>query len=296
MRILLNAAVALCCLMISARADEQSPEQASIAFVRTYFQLWSSSNASALGYMNGVFPDKITYFDRTLDHAALMKIKSHFAERWPERNFQARPDSLKVTCNQQNLCTVWGLVDWTCRSDQRHEAASGTSVFSFQLQDDAEVVAEDGFVVSRGHPLETQLPHAVTTAPAPAPQGSNPANGPAQASHDAKAGNYTNNDIPRLRASYFALSSDHDWIKDWLMAEKKFDGTARSEGEAGVQTLSDLNGDTLHVMRFDSQQGPIACMIQDIVPPIPQGSDVRIAGTVSIFIDQTMYLTHCSFG
>jgi hypothetical protein len=277
-----------------ARADDQTFQQASIDFVKTYFQRWSSSNTEALTYFGDVFPNQVTYFNKTLDHTALMNVKRRFAERWPERRFQERADSLNVTCNEQHLCTVWGLVDWECRSQARHESATGTSTFSFQLQDGMAMVAEDSFVLSRGQIL-SRHPPGTTEATSHAKLGPPAPQGAAQTPLDDHARNFTDDDIPELRAAYFAQSSDRDWIKDWLLVQKEFTGTARSLGPAGIQTLSGVDGDDMRVIRFDTRRGRIACVTTGDAPPIAQGSDVRVHGVVSIFIDQTMYLANCSF-
>jgi len=340
-RPLLAFAAVLFPICAGAQAQEdQTFQQASVDFVQAYFREWSSPNAIALGYMDQVFPDRVAYFDKSLDHAALMNAKHRFAERWPERHFAERPGSVDVTCDTQHLCTVRGLVDWECRSQQRHDSVTGTSVFTLQLQDGMAVVAETGFVVSRGRALAWRAPTETTVAritsseigaskaaapipraakstaseaavsvlgselppselspqdlsvPAPAPLAANTAAAPQMP--DSHAGSYTNDDIPTLRATYFAQSSDRDWISGWLMAEKIFTGTARSMGPAGGRTLSGLNGHEVHIMQFDTAQGPIACMIGESIPAFAQGSQVRITGIVSIFIDQTMYLTRCS--
>jgi len=251
-----------------------------------------------------MLPDHVRYFGRDLDHNVLMDAKRRFAERWPERRFTERPDSLHAACDERGVCTVWGLVDWHCSSEQRNATASGTSEFSFQVQDGKAMVAEDGFVVSRGQalamgkpgpvletPRETRPP-AVRPEPKPAPpaeQASEPAPAVDQ------AGNYSNDDIPGLRALYLAHSSDSRWIKDWLLSEKTFLGTGRAQGAAATYDLPDAGGRNLQVDQFDSSQGPIACVMADGVPTIAQGADVRIRGIVTFFIDRTMYLTGCSF-
>jgi hypothetical protein len=304
MRPILQVLCGILTLVNAAQAEDQTFQRASIDFVRIYFQQWSSANGVALAYMSDVFPDQVSYFDKTLDHASLMKAKRHFAERWPERHFVERADSLNVTCDKQHLCTVWGLVDWECRSEQRGETTHGTSGFSFQLQDGSAVIAEDGFVVARGQDMARHLPSATeasvrTKSSVPPALASNSPSastqGVSRTSRDSQNGSYSNADIPDLRAAYFAQSSDDDWIKDWLTVQRKFTGTARSLGSAGVQTLSDASGDDMHVMRFETDHGPIACMMTDSMPSFAKDSEIRIQGTVSIFIDQTMYLAHCSF-
>src|SRR6476620_2575056 len=125
-------------------------EEASIAFIHTYMQRWSSPNPEAMAYMDKVFSDGVSYFNETLNRTDLMQRKRRFAERWPLRSFAVRSDNISVSCDQRHLCMVWGLVDWLCRSPDRRATASGTSVFAFQIQDGQTVLDEDVFVISRG--------------------------------------------------------------------------------------------------------------------------------------------------
>jgi len=112
---------------------------------------------------------------------------------------------------------------------------------------------------------------------------------------DSHPANYTNADIPALRSAYFAQTSDSNWIADWLMAQKRFTGTARSLGPSGRQTVHDDSGTDLNFMLFQADQGPIACMVPDRMPAFPEGETVRIQGIISIFSDKTMYLVRCRF-
>jgi hypothetical protein len=248
-------------------------EDASIAFIRTYMEQWSSPNPEAMAYMNKVFPNEAMYFDQTLSHAQLMQAKHRFTERWPQRHFVVRDNDLSVSCDQRHLCTVWGLVDWHCRSLERHAEAIGTSVFAFQVQDGQTVLDEDGFVIARGRILPRDA-----TAKAVAPM------------------IYSNADIPKLRQAYYDDSVDPDWIANWLAAQRPFSGTARSLGQASARDLTDSNGVDMPYAVFQSDQGPIACMMRNKRPMPPLGEAVHLHGTVAIFIDTTMYLSRCSFG
>lgn len=251
----------------------RSLEDSSIAFIQNYMERWSSPNPEALAYMDNVFSDQTVYFNQTLTHAALMRAKRRFAERWPQRHFVVRKDNVSVSCDQTHLCTVWGLVDWHCSSPERHAKATGTSVFVFQVQNGQLVRDEDGFVIARGQIL------ASGAAAAPV-------------QHDV----YSNPDIPKLRQSFYSESTDRDWIADWLSAQRSFSGTARSSGQASARELVGSDGFNLPYAVFQSEHGPIACMMTDKRPMPPQGDTVHVQGAVSIFIDQTMYLSHCSFG
>lgn len=248
-------------------------EDASVAFIRTYMEQWSSANPDALTYMDRVFSDEAMYFDQALNHAALMHAKHRFAERWPLRRFVVRDDDLSVSCDQQHLCTVWGLVDWHCRSPERHADATGTSVFSFQVQDGQLVLDEDGFVIARGQILA----RGVAAPPV---------------SRDV----YSNPDIPNLREAFYNESTDHNWINNWLAARQPFSGTARSLGQASARDLTDSAGLDMPYAVFQSDHGPIGCMMTDKRPMPPSGATIHVQGTVAIFIDKTMYLSHCSFG
>jgi len=166
-----------------------------------------------MAYMDKVFPDEILYFNQAVNHPELMQRKRRFAERWPLRSFAVRSDDISVSCDQQHLCTVWGLVDWLCRSPDRRATASGTSVFTFRIQDGQTVLDEDGFVISRGQIV------------------SRDASGPSVARTT-----YSNPDVPKLRRAFYSQSTDPDWITKWLAARPPFSGTAQSLGHPAPVT------------------------------------------------------------
>ena len=248
-------------------------EDASVASVHTYMKLWSSPNPEAMVSMDRIFADEIVYFGEALNHSALMHRKRRFAERWPLRNFVVRNDGMSVSCDQQHLCTVWGLVDWHCGSPERHADAYGTSVFALQIQDGQTVLDEDGFVVARGRILSRDAAAAPVAGAA-----------------------YSNADIPKLRQAFYDQSTDRNWIAKWLSAQRPFSGVARSLGQSSARDLTDIEGSAMPYAVFQSDQGPIACMMGARRPLPPSGEDVHVEGTVAIFIDKTMYLSNCSFG
>jgi hypothetical protein len=263
------------CLALARPAPCQttdSTSQNATAFIRTYMAKWSSPNPEALAYMDQVFSNETMYFDQKLNHSAVMQAKRRFAERWPLRRFVVRDDGLSVSCDERRLCTVWGLIDWHCRSPERNADATGTSVFSFQVQDARVVVDEDGFVIARG-----QILPRVASAGVISPK------------------TYSNADIPKLRQAFFDDSIHRDWIARWLAAKRPFFGVGRSLGHASARDLTDTNGGDMPYAVFQSKEGPIACMMTAKRRMPPRGKAVHIRGTVAIFIDKTLYLSHCSF-
>lgn len=255
-----------------SQTTTQNFEAASKAFVQTYMERWSAPNPEALAFMDSVFLDKAEYFNRTLSHSALMQAKRRFADRWPMRRFTVRTDALSASCDQRHLCTVWGLVDWLCRSPERQAQATGTSVFAFQVQDGQVVLDEDGFVIARGQ----MLPREGGTA-------------------NNATRTYSNGDIAGLRRAFYNDSADPNWIANWLAAREPFSGLARSMGQASARELTDSDGSELRYAVFQSDQGSIACMMKNERPMPAPGAVVHLRGTVAIFIDETMYLSGCSF-
>ncbi|MFO1028341.1 MAG: hypothetical protein U1E70_24460 [Acetobacteraceae bacterium] len=255
------------------QTTDHAPEDQSIAFIHRYMQQWSSPNSEALAYMETVFPDRIVYFNEIVGHAALMQRKRRFAERWPLRSFVLRVDDISVSCDQQRLCTVWGLIDWHCHSPERHADAIGTSVFAFQIRDGRTVLDEGGFVIARGRIVS----HGRGAVPA-VPQA------------------YSNGDIPELRRTFFDQSADPNWIDRWLQARRPFSGTAQSLGQAGARSLTESDGSARSYAVFQSRQGPIACITAERRALPPSGEAVHLQGHVALFIGSTMYLSNCMVG
>ena len=123
-------------------------DQQSIAFMDEYFQ--HLSNRDVLDQFQHDYAKYVNYFSKEEE---VLRDKAAFIKRWPERNYRPRQNSIHVTCEMlygEPVCAVNGLVDFKCRSPQRHAVSTGTAYFYAYIwfgENYPEIIGEDSGVV-----------------------------------------------------------------------------------------------------------------------------------------------------
>lgn len=108
-----------------------APQTASIEamardFIVSYHEALSSDNASALKFMQRAYSNGVSYYGKYLSKEAVLAEKQKFMERWPNRNYVVRPDSVTVVCSTTS-CHLEALVDWQAGSPARKSTPSGVA-------------------------------------------------------------------------------------------------------------------------------------------------------------------------
>ena len=111
----------------STHAPDTMHQRAS-AFMRDYFRHLSSPQV--LEDFERDYTPYVSYYDKRVDRATLMRDKARFVHRWPQRSYRLREESLDVSCDTPDLCMVTGLVDFECRSAERHAVSTGGPAFT----------------------------------------------------------------------------------------------------------------------------------------------------------------------
>lgn len=94
---------------------------------RDYLASISGSNAATLAAAPGFYGDRVVFHGRTMSVASLMSEKRRFVQRWPERRYRPRPDSLRTACNAGlAVCRVQATVDFSAFSPDRGVRSQGT--------------------------------------------------------------------------------------------------------------------------------------------------------------------------
>ena len=95
----------------------------------------------------------VLYYDKRVDHATVMRDKARFVRRWPQRSYRLREDSQDISCDHtMGACMVTGLVDFQCRSAERHAVSTGVARFYAGVWfrgEDAQIIAEQSDVMPR---------------------------------------------------------------------------------------------------------------------------------------------------
>jgi hypothetical protein len=109
-------------------------EHRATDFINKLFETWSKPNQQALAEVARLYADQVSYYGsvRTADAVSLDKRAS--AERWPDRDYKLRPNSLTAKCDAGALtCRLDGIVTWKVENGERHESAVGETSFLYEL-------------------------------------------------------------------------------------------------------------------------------------------------------------------
>jgi DnaJ-like protein len=112
-------------------------EVRAASFISARISNWSSASVSDLVSFVGAYADQVSYYGSIKSREAVLQDKRRFLERWPERRYELRPNSVTAQC-KADVCRVSGLLDWRARSVARAASASGMAQFEY------EVVLSDG--------------------------------------------------------------------------------------------------------------------------------------------------------
>jgi hypothetical protein len=127
-------------------ADLNSP---ALQLARAYLTAWSDPADPDGNGIRRFYADAVIYYGRPLTADALMLEKRAFAHRWPVRSYVPREGSWAVSCSNETVCTVSGVVDWRAENTATGRRLSGAATFSMSVQD-GHITSEAGEVTSRG--------------------------------------------------------------------------------------------------------------------------------------------------
>ncbi|TGD97132.1 hypothetical protein [Methylobacterium nonmethylotrophicum] len=112
-----------------AVSDDQMRDWAvaSQRLARDYMASISGANGAMLAEAPGFYGSQVVFHGRPMSVASLMSEKRRFVQRWPERRYRPRPDSLRTACNAGlAVCRVQAMVDFSAFSPDRGVRSQGT--------------------------------------------------------------------------------------------------------------------------------------------------------------------------
>jgi hypothetical protein len=128
-------------------------ERRAAQFVTNLFAVWSSQNANAVAMLDALYGDYVRYFNKLLPRADVIQEKTEFVQRWPERRYTPRPDTLEIQCDKSSVtCDIKGTLDWDARSQVRGARSIGVAKFEFEITLAGRrpiVIAESSKVITR---------------------------------------------------------------------------------------------------------------------------------------------------
>jgi hypothetical protein len=117
--------------------DEQPQsnlERRATDFVLALASRWSSPNEEAFRSLDELYAETVRYHGRSVPRQDVVIQKQHFAERWPERSYTVRPDSISVTCaNEAETCSVKGIMNRFLASGAAKTMARDVTSFEYHI-------------------------------------------------------------------------------------------------------------------------------------------------------------------
>lgn len=124
------------------------PEKAALALVKELIEQQNSIEYMAVSQVVATYAPRVDYYGKMKDLNEVVADKRGYFQRWPERGYRIRDDSVTVTC-ANDRCIVSGTYDWIVRNRVRNKQAKGAARFSYTLTSGAYpmVVAEGGEII-----------------------------------------------------------------------------------------------------------------------------------------------------
>jgi hypothetical protein len=118
-----------------------------------YFEYWSAPNAITLDATPDFYAPNVLFHGRQMSARALFEEKRRFVRRWPVREYTARPETMRTTCDSAPpICTVRMVFDFTATSPQTGKRSQGTALLQLGVSFSAGqpmIVFESSQVTSR---------------------------------------------------------------------------------------------------------------------------------------------------
>ncbi|MBZ9671638.1 hypothetical protein [Mesorhizobium sp. ES1-3] len=134
-----------------ASANEQQERQlegAAAAFVKGLIERHGDNQEMAIAQVLTSYAGIVDYYGKPTDLSTIVADKKSYFQRWPERAYHVRDESVMVTCGNAR-CMVSGKYDWVVRSLPRSKQAKGVASFSYTIAigPNPKIIAETGHVV-----------------------------------------------------------------------------------------------------------------------------------------------------
>ena len=136
-----------------------SREEAARDLVSDYLDLWSAPNPLTLAASAEFYAPHVIFHGRAMNVRTLLEEKRRFVQRWPERRYRPRRETMGVACGPGGeTCTVRSVFDFTAVHPERGRRSQGVAtlelVVSFRDEERPVITAETSLVHgrSRGDP------------------------------------------------------------------------------------------------------------------------------------------------
>lgn len=119
-----------------------------------YLAYWSAPNVVTLDATPDFYAPVVIFHGRKKSARALFEEKRRFVQRWPERRYVPRLETMRATCDgSAEACTVQTLFDFTAANPERGRRSQGTARLNLGVSVSGGrpvIMSETSRVVQRG--------------------------------------------------------------------------------------------------------------------------------------------------
>ena len=101
----------------------------------TYLEVWSAPNAHTLAATPDFYTPLVNFHGRSMTRRELIAEKRRFVQRWPQRRYLPRPDSMRVSCEPGGqTCTVHSVFDFAAANPRRGRRSRGVATHELTMR------------------------------------------------------------------------------------------------------------------------------------------------------------------
>lgn len=137
-----------------SRADTAATlDSRARAFVEDYMRRTEGQTEEVLAFVRNSFGAEIRYYGKVVPNAQVVEEKRRYLNRWPQRRYQLRLDTMRVQCEEARAtCLMSGELDYDVRDPRARRASSGAASYELRVvftQAGPKVVEESGRTLAR---------------------------------------------------------------------------------------------------------------------------------------------------
>jgi hypothetical protein len=124
-------------------------EEAALKLVADIVAAHGLNASTAISRVTDSYAASVEYHGRRSALADVLREKQSYFQRWPQREYRIRQDSLGVTC-EAAVCEVMGIYDWSVRNSGQDQKFAGVARFTYAVDvANMRIVAERSEIVDR---------------------------------------------------------------------------------------------------------------------------------------------------
>ncbi|HEV2560475.1 MAG TPA: hypothetical protein VGU45_17775 [Microvirga sp.] len=157
-------------------------EVAARELAETYLAAWSGQAASAEDLAR-FYGATVRFHGKRLSREQLLTEKRRFIERWPQRSYTLKPDSMRVRCDSRaSICSVRSLYDYRVANQARGRKGSGREELLLRVAftGSEPVIIDETSPVQARKPKQTPAELPVDEAQVQSPEGAQLSSRPQQ--------------------------------------------------------------------------------------------------------------------